>query len=190
MNTTEFERLFNEHSPLVWSVIRAAGVPRADAADVFMQSWESIWASLPSFEGRARLTTWLVSIARKRCLDHLRRRRPGPAEDAEGVERIRLVASPRRALCRREALAPRLRLFAREARGSVREALRGLPPAQRRATELWMQGFAYQTIADVMNGSGTGPVDAAGVGTLLFRARDAIRGALARKGIRRLGDLL
>jgi RNA polymerase sigma-70 factor (ECF subfamily) len=50
----------------------------ADAEDALQDTLLSAWQSLPKFEGRASVRTWLYKVATSRCLDALRsaRRRP------------------------------------------------------------------------------------------------------------------
>jgi RNA polymerase sigma-70 factor (ECF subfamily) len=55
----------------VWRL--AAGLVDRDAADDLTQeTFLRALKALPSFEGRAGVRTWLLSIARRACADHLR----------------------------------------------------------------------------------------------------------------------
>lgn len=62
-----YERSFR----LVYSIVRQ----EADARDVCQEIWLTVWRELPKFRGDARFSTWLHTIATRRSLDHLRKRR-------------------------------------------------------------------------------------------------------------------
>jgi RNA polymerase sigma-70 factor (ECF subfamily) len=59
-----------------------------DAEDALQDTMLTAWQSLPGFEGRASLRTWLYRIATSRCLNALRSasRRPATEWDIPGVE--------------------------------------------------------------------------------------------------------
>ena len=60
---------------------------RSAAEDLAQDVFGRAFASLPEFRGEASIRTWLLTIARNRCIDHLRRARRdpwagAPADDA------------------------------------------------------------------------------------------------------------
>lgn len=64
---SHYERTFR----LVYAILRH----EADARDVGQEIWLTVWRELPKFRSEARFSTWLHSIATRRALDHLRKRR-------------------------------------------------------------------------------------------------------------------
>jgi len=71
-----------------------------DAADVFSQASEDLWAGLERFEGRSSVRTWFYTLARN-AASRLRRsphRRPGRnvplSQAAEAAERVRSQTLP------------------------------------------------------------------------------------------------
>src|SRR5262245_66187563 len=81
----------------VWR-LAAVLVDRDAADDLTQETYLRALKALPAFEGRAGVRTWLLSIARRTCADHLRatvrRRRLGerlaaapaePAPDRTGI---------------------------------------------------------------------------------------------------------
>lgn len=57
---------------------------RAAAEDVFQQVLSEVWRRGPEYDPeRASLATWILTIARSRAIDELRRRRPEPVDPSE-----------------------------------------------------------------------------------------------------------
>jgi RNA polymerase sigma-70 factor (ECF subfamily) len=192
MDSESFRRLFNEHGPLVWSMIGRFGIPERDAPDLFMEIWEAVWQSFPSYQGRSKLSTWIGGIARKKCLDCIRRRPEDIPTDPDTIQRA-FDRDPEDwpwLFSRRLTRSPRDGAMGREVRAILRQAIAGLQPQQRRIMALWMAGHSYKIIADVLNTVGTDPVDANHVGKQIFLAKELIRESLKRAGVRGPEDLL
>lgn len=190
MDPDGFERIFEEYGPLVWSVIRAAGVPRDDAEDLFMQSWESAAQGLSRFTGKSKLSTWIAGIARRKCIDYLRRRRPEDATAPEELDGRGQGGFARLRPLGEHTLSPYLHAVAGEARAHIARAVRALPPLQRTVFTLWMEGFDYRSIAGVVNRTGAGRVDKDYVGVAVMRARKVILDLFRKAGIRGIEDFL
>ncbi|NUW30526.1 sigma-70 family RNA polymerase sigma factor [Nonomuraea sp. SMC257] len=110
---------FRTHGPLVRSYLRRL-VPPEEIDDLTQVVFIEVWRSRHRYDPARSLEAWVLGIARKRAVDHLRARRPTvsleaagePAgddgrEESEGVARRDLV---RRALSelpdvQREAIA-------------------------------------------------------------------------------------
>ncbi len=69
-----FQRLYESHFRLVWSVIRSSGVPSEQCEDVAQEVWIQVHRLLHRLRDDASEQAWLVSIARKRVLQHHRTR--------------------------------------------------------------------------------------------------------------------
>ncbi len=76
--------LVRHHAPEVRGLCCAmAGSEGEDLAqDVFIKAF----AGLPEFRGEASARTWILAIARNRCLDHLRRLQRAPVELDDQVD--------------------------------------------------------------------------------------------------------
>ncbi len=48
----------------------------SDACDILQQVWLQLYLSLTALKPGTTLKAWLFTVARNRCIDHLRRRRP------------------------------------------------------------------------------------------------------------------
>ncbi len=68
------ERLVDETYQLVYaSLMRLTGGNADLAADLTQDTYRKAWKSLPSFQRRSQLTTWLYRIAYNTFLNHIRR---------------------------------------------------------------------------------------------------------------------
>jgi RNA polymerase sigma-70 factor, ECF subfamily len=160
------ERLVEHHQALVWSYLWRMVRPRATREliqDLFQETFLGVHRGLPRFSpaGAARLSTWILAIATRVTLNHLRRhRRDGdtsrPQTDTSdggagvaGLEGQAMVASLRRALA-------------------------GLS-AEHRAIVLLRDyhGLDYEEIARVLE------IELGTVASRLNRARESLRRALA-----------
>lgn len=71
-----------ELSPGLFAFAYRAVRQKEDAEDLVQDTWISALRTVPSFEGRSSLRTWLVSILRRRIADRFRRDRPAePLEE-------------------------------------------------------------------------------------------------------------
>lgn len=122
-----------------------------DAEDVTQDTFVKAWRHLASFRPENQFSTWLLTIARRTALNHLRARRPTEAltEQAEPVTE-----------------SPRDTATSREHAESVWQLARRLKPDQYEV--LWLcygEGFAVKEIARIMN------TNSIRVRVLLHRAR-------------------
>ena len=69
------EWLVRRHASDVYAICLAIVCDRATAEDLTHESFGRALASLASFRGDASPRTWLLTIARHRCIDHLRAHR-------------------------------------------------------------------------------------------------------------------
>jgi RNA polymerase sigma-70 factor (ECF subfamily) len=114
------------------------------AQDVFVEVWEA----RARYQPQRRFFMFLLTVARSRCLNHIRgdRRRAARAVEAAGP-----VEGPEPAAATPEQLDA---LLESERRRQVRVALRELPPLQREALLLrFDQGLSYPEIARVVGKS-------------------------------------
>jgi RNA polymerase sigma-70 factor (ECF subfamily) len=63
MRTLPFQQLFEQHSALVWRVLRRHGVPAREFDDACQEVFLVVFRRLPEFEGRSSLRTWIYAIA-------------------------------------------------------------------------------------------------------------------------------
>ena len=142
---------------------------RALAEDVQQHVFEQIYRDLGRFEGKSSLRTWVLSIARNRCLDALRERhraqeRTVPMEKAPDMSDVR--EDPGRDLDEQEL------------QRQLADCLDRLEPQVRVAVlQRYREGQSYETMASL---SGEKP------GTLrarVARALPGLRACLESKGV-------
>jgi RNA polymerase sigma-70 factor (ECF subfamily) len=80
-----FEALLRRHrAPLFTFVLRVLGTgDRARAEDVVQDTFVRVIRGAHDWEQRARFSTWLFTIARNLCLDHMRREKHRQAESLD-----------------------------------------------------------------------------------------------------------
>jgi RNA polymerase sigma factor (sigma-70 family) len=134
-----WEALVGRFNGLVWSVARAHGLSRADAADVSQTAWLRLVEHLHRLRDPERVGTWLASTARHEALRTLRRgRRQVPVGDAAELE----GAGP-------PAESPEASALASERNDLLWRAFAELPPRCQRLLRVLMADPApsYQQVA-------------------------------------------
>lgn len=133
-NEQAMGQLYDLYSSLVYSVaLRILGDTGA-AEDILQEVFMQLWRSPEAFDSsRGSLPAWLSVIARNRAIDSLRRRRP-----EAGWSDVIISIDPQFA-----ADADRRRAIEK-----VRDALKGMPAAQRSALEMaFFEGLTHSEIA-------------------------------------------
>ncbi|MGD0571576.1 MAG: RNA polymerase sigma factor [Sedimentisphaerales bacterium] len=60
---TIFKQWFGEHQGLLYRVVRAYGNTAEDQDDLFQEICLQLWLSIPRFEGKAKVSTWIYRVA-------------------------------------------------------------------------------------------------------------------------------
>ncbi len=128
----------------------------AEAEDVAQETFLRLWRELPSWEPRAKLTTWLHRVAHNLCIDRLRAlRRLRPGDEADRPDPAAGVATM---------------LEEHQRAHAVGKALDALPDRQRAAiTLVYHQGLSNREAAVVME------IEVDALESLLSRGRQNLR---------------
>jgi RNA polymerase sigma-70 factor (ECF subfamily) len=148
-------------------VLRLVG-NSATAEDIVSDVFLDLWRHAASFEGRARLSTWILAIARNKVVSAMRRRIDQPLEDTVAQ------AIPDRAHTAEEILD------AAQRRAVLRRCLEQLSPAHREIIDLVY--YHEKSVEEVSTIVG---VPAATVKTRMFYARRQLAERLRAVGIER-----
>jgi RNA polymerase sigma-70 factor, ECF subfamily len=167
-DTKAFSVLVERYEKRIFRVAQSIAHNREDAEDVSQNVFFKAFEALPSFEGRARFSTWLTRIAVNESLMQLRRRRAvmvsldHPASDEPAAIQLRDPKPSPEQLCSQGEL-----------RQFLTAALDQLRPAMRIVFVLRdMEGLTCEETAEVLG------LTVSAVKTRLSRARSVLRGRL------------
>ena len=160
-----FEELMGAYSRFVYSLAYRMLGNRADAEDVFQETFLRAWNHLPSFRSSGNFTHWIKRIATNLSIDRLkaRKRQSIPLEDAH----LQVVASA--------AAEPHVEMG--EHRKVVNQLLEELPSNHRAAVVLfYLEERSVREVAKILRRRpGT-------IKVWLFRAREKMKATLEAKG--------
>jgi len=136
-----FRELYARYStPLFSLAVRLVG-SIGDSEELLQDAFMKIWRNAASYDPRkSRPFTWAVTVMRRTCIDHLRKRQRIPAMTPLLPDDAATLHSSAGDTVRHSAEA-------REDSERVRGALAGAPPHQRRALELAL--FSEMTHAEI-----------------------------------------
>lgn len=135
---------------------------RATAEDVFQQVLSEVWRRGPEYDDRrASLTTWILTIARSRAIDELRRRRPEPVDPSELPDDV-VEPSPQDAAVERWRMA---------------HLLAQLPEEERHLLQLRFYAGLSQTEIETQTGIALGTVK-----TRMVRGLERLRAMMDAEG--------
>lgn len=159
-DVSAFEHIYTQCSTIVYSAAMRVVRDSYEAEDVTQQVFAKLMTSIGQYQERSQpFTHWLSRVARNAAVDHVRRRRPVPMEDAGALVEARPTATP-------------------DMLDSLKVALRTLPDEQRNIVLLrHLVGLSPDEIAER-----TGRTTAS-VNGLHFRARRQLRVELSELGL-------
>jgi RNA polymerase sigma-70 factor (ECF subfamily) len=155
-----FHRIYELYAPMVHTAAMRVVRDPHEAEDVAQQVFAKLMTCIGQYQERSQpFAHWLSRVARNAAVDHVRRRRPVPMEDAGVLTEARPTATP-------------------DMLDSLKSALRTLPEDQRRVLLMrHLVGLSPEEIA-VQTGRTT-----ASVNGLHFRARRQLRQELSGLGL-------
>jgi RNA polymerase sigma-70 factor (ECF subfamily) len=158
--------LFDRYQLIVYRFVLRMVANSATAEDIVSDVFLDLWRHAASFEGRARLSTWILAIARNKAISAMRGRIDQPLEGAM------LEAIPDRAITAEETLD------AGKRSAVLRQCLAQLSPEHREIIDL-----VYYHEKSVEEVSAIVGVPAATVKTRMFYARRRLADHLRAAGI-------
>lgn len=148
--------LVNRHMPVVFRVSYRMLQDRAEAEDVTQETFLRLWKALPSWQPKAKLSTWACTVALNLCRDRLRKKKPVLMDELpEHVD---------------PALRPEQALASNQAQARIHAGIQALPERQREALSLCaLEGLSNIEAADMME------ITVHALESLLARARRKLK---------------
>lgn len=128
-----FDALYAAHRGALWRFIRRSVRDAAATDDVFQECWSRVIANRERYRPEARFATWLYRIAHNCCMDHWRK--SGRRDRRESADDDAIAAAADESLA-----GPVEVVLAGEAGERLAAALERLPPEQRTAFLLYVEG--------------------------------------------------
>ncbi len=151
-----FETVVSDFGPAVLRFCRAIAGP-TDAEDVWSETFISAMRAYPELDSGANLEAWLITIARRKAIDHFRRekRQPDPVEELPEQAHVET--------------------FPGDGADDLWQALDALPRKQREAIAYhYLAGMPYAEVAALLGNSEAAARRAAADG--IKRLREVYRG--------------
>lgn len=137
-----FEMLYRRHRGMLYRFLLRNLRQRADADELFQETWSRLVGARERYRPEAKFTTWLLQIAHNLVIDRFRRQRPqASVEETEAV--MRTLDAP-------ESEQPERALSEFEQRRRLQLALEDLPEEQRLAFLLRIEsGLGLEEIGEI-----------------------------------------
>ena len=161
-----FRQWLDEHTGLLLKVVRSFAEARADQDDLFQEILLQVWLSLPNFRDDSKPTTWLYRVALNTALAWKRSEKKRRGRQSS----LPTVDPPAQSTASANA----------EQNGQVVDqlyaAIRALPLAKRALVVLYLDGFTYREISDVVG------ISESNVGVSLNRIKRELAAAVKEPG--------
>jgi RNA polymerase sigma factor (sigma-70 family) len=131
-----FEALYRRHEMRIWRYLDRNVGNRATAEELMQEVWFAVARDAERCRPATRFTAWLFAIARHRMLDSVRARRPQVTLERLAMESESLAGR----LATEPGAGPLAAAVARDEATALRRALAQLPPEQRDAFLLQVEG--------------------------------------------------
>ena len=166
--------LVDTYARMVGTIIWRGTGRTQDIDDLTQETFLRVFRALPYYDSRAKLSTWIYTIAHRVMIDFLRRasgtrRNPMLVSRPEDERRLETTAPS-------HALDPEALLLQGRTEELVREALRELPPKYRLPlVYAAIAGLDYATIGEMLR------LPVGTVKTHVFRGKQLLKAAIVRR---------
>ena len=142
-DTAALADLYDRHNRLLFGLILRIVRDRAEAEDLLQEVFVRVWTRAELYNPLlGSPTSWLVRLARNRTIDRIRARRRSLNESSLDEAAVDPVSSSR------DIRSPETAVLADERRGTLMDALAGLPAEQRCLIEAaFFEGFTHSELA-------------------------------------------
>ncbi|GBU16281.1 MULTISPECIES: sigma-70 family RNA polymerase sigma factor [Methylobacterium] len=162
------QALYGRHATRLYRFLVRLVRDPTHAEDLMSEVFLDVWRQAARYEGRASVTTWMLSIARFKALSHLRRR-PQDSLEPEAAEAIEDEADTPEILLQKVGKAE-----------AIRRCLATLSAEHREVVDLvYYHERSVEEVAEIVG------IPAGTVKTRLFHARKRLSEQLSARGIDR-----
>lgn len=151
-------KILDQHQAILHKLCGLYRDTEADREDLFQEMVYHLWKAYPSFQGQAKISTWIYRIALNTALASFRKKRPSLLFPAE--------------LPQREVNLPEER---DEQVGKLWNAIKKLKEIDRAIVSLYLDDLSYEQIAQIVGLSATN------VGARLHRIKQKLKTLLSEK---------
>ena len=162
-----FEQWIEEHKGVILKVVRANADHPEDQDDLFQEVAFQVWRSIPSFQRRSKVSTWIYRIALNTAMVwHRAQKKHRQGREPMYVLDEKLLAGADPGAC----------VEHQEKVNRLYEEIRKIPKGDRALVLLYLDEFSYQEIADILG------ISVNNVGVKLNRLKRHLDTALKGKG--------
>lgn len=129
-----FLRSIHDHQKIIYKVCKVYREKREDQDDLFQEIVFQLWKSYRSFRGESKISSWIYRIALNTAMAIYRKGKPAIHYLEEFPERLHPTTDERIS----------------ENAERLLEALRKLNDAEKALISLYLEGFNYQEIAEIV----------------------------------------
>jgi RNA polymerase sigma-70 factor (ECF subfamily) len=142
-DTVALADLYDRHSGLLFGLILRIVRDRTDAEDLLQEVFVRVWTRAVSYDPLLGApTSWLVRLARNLAIDRIRARKRGAKVSSLDESAVDAVPPST------DIRSPETVVLAGERRGTVMDALAGLPEEQRCLIEAaFFEGYTHSELA-------------------------------------------
>lgn len=148
-----FNEIVRGHDSLITKICFGYARSRAELDDLRQDALVNIWQGLANFRGESSVKTWVYRVTLNTCVSTLRKRKP----DVSGTELPELYDVIDDSAEKRMMLA------------ELHECISRLPPLDKAIVMLWLEGFSYEEMVDMVGMSRNG------IASRLHRAKEKLR---------------
>ena len=149
-DVSAFALLYERHEMRVWCYLQRNVANRATADELMQEVWFAVARDAARYQPTARFTTWLFTIARNRMIDSVRTQRRTVSLESVDLESESMIAQ----LSTEPSVGPLAAVVVRERAVALSEAMGQLPPEQRDAFLLQVEGeLSVEEVATIMRSS-------------------------------------
>lgn len=154
----EFMKILDQHQAIVHKVCRLYRDTETDREDLFQEILYHLWKAYPSFQGRAKISTWIYRIALNTALATFRKKRPQLFFPAE-LPQVRRDYQ-------QEPPEHMVRLLA---------AMKKLKEVDRAILSLYLDDMTYEQIAQIIG------ITPSNVGARIHRIKNKLKSLLSEQ---------